>query len=92
MKCEKTSDPSYTKTLVQMQEKMQTLMTSLMEQHNDLLATIAKKDKIDSTYVKLPKIELNMFFSEISYSGVNFGMYFSARLSKNEQLTYLPSK
>ena len=42
-KGEKTSDPSDTKTLAQMQEKMQKLMTSQMEQHADLLATIAKK-------------------------------------------------
>ena len=61
-KGEKTSDPSDTKTLVQMQEMMQKLMTSQMEQHADLLATIAKKDKMESTSVKLPKIELNIFF------------------------------
>ena len=45
-----------------MQEKIQNLMTSQIEQHTDLLATIAKKYKMESSFVKLPKIELNMFF------------------------------
>ena len=43
-KGEKTRDLSDIKTLVQMREKMQKLMTSQMEQHTDLLATIGKKD------------------------------------------------
>ena len=35
---------------------MQIMMMSQMEKHSDLLATIAKNDKMEFTSVKLPKI------------------------------------
>ena len=97
MKGDKTSDPSDTKTLVQMQEKMQILMTSQLEQHTDLLATIAKKYKMVSTSVKLPKIELNMFFrNKLQWCEVwdvfECTVHKNLKLSKMEKFTYLLSK
>ena len=61
-------------------------MTSQMEQHTDLLATIAKMDMMASTSVKLPKIELNMGFGN-KLQWCEFWDVFECTVHKNFKLS-----